>query len=183
MQATNLRNQGGSIPSAVTLPRPLPGTGDAYSTANRPYANKRQLVSRKVIPQATYDKIADRVFAAAAESPARTSASLVAGGGSSVLLVWFSLANPNTPSSPACAGRPRWRSQQRAGVPARSDHPRPEPVVATPSDGTGTADSNSASHRTVVGTDSAALLRATGPVSQWPERRPVRAVSSSFSGL
>ena len=62
MQATNLRNQGGSIPSAVTLPRPLPGTGDAYSTANRPYANKRQLVSRKVIPQATYDKIADRVL-------------------------------------------------------------------------------------------------------------------------
>jgi competence protein ComEA len=39
---------------------------DAYSAAiikNRPYANKRQLVSRKVIPQATYDKIADRVIA------------------------------------------------------------------------------------------------------------------------
>jgi competence protein ComEA len=30
---------------------------------NRPYANKRQLVSKKVIPQATYDKIADRVIA------------------------------------------------------------------------------------------------------------------------
>jgi len=44
----------------------LPGIGDAYSAAiikNRPYANKRQLVSRKVIPQATYDKIADRVVA------------------------------------------------------------------------------------------------------------------------
>jgi competence protein ComEA len=44
----------------------LPGIGDAYSAAiikNRPYANKRQLVSKKVIPQATYDKIADRVVA------------------------------------------------------------------------------------------------------------------------
>ena len=44
----------------------LPGVGDAYSAAiikNRPYANKRQLLSRKVIPQATYDKIADRVVA------------------------------------------------------------------------------------------------------------------------
>ena len=44
----------------------LPGIGDAYSAAiikNRPYANKRQLVSRGVIPQATYDKIADRVIA------------------------------------------------------------------------------------------------------------------------
>jgi competence protein ComEA len=44
----------------------LPGIGDAYSAAiikNRPYANKRQLVSRKVIPQATYDKISDRVVA------------------------------------------------------------------------------------------------------------------------
>jgi competence protein ComEA len=44
----------------------LPGIGDAYSAAiikNRPYANKRQLVSRKVIPQATYDKISDRIIA------------------------------------------------------------------------------------------------------------------------
>jgi competence protein ComEA len=44
----------------------LPGIGDAYSAAiikNRPYANRRQLVSKKVIPQATYDKIADRVVA------------------------------------------------------------------------------------------------------------------------
>ena len=44
----------------------LPGIGDAYSAAiikNRPYANKTQLVSRKVIPQATYDKISDRIIA------------------------------------------------------------------------------------------------------------------------
>jgi competence protein ComEA len=44
----------------------LPGIGDAYSAAiikNRPYANKAQLVSRKVIPQATYDKISSRIIA------------------------------------------------------------------------------------------------------------------------
>ena len=44
----------------------LPGIGDAYSAAiikNRPYANKRQLLSRKVIPQATYDKISDQIIA------------------------------------------------------------------------------------------------------------------------
>lgn len=44
----------------------LPGIGDAYSAAiikNRPYANKSQLVSRKVVPQATYDKISARIIA------------------------------------------------------------------------------------------------------------------------
>jgi competence protein ComEA len=44
----------------------LPGIGDAYSAAiikNRPYVNKTQLVSRKVIPQATYDKISSRIIA------------------------------------------------------------------------------------------------------------------------
>jgi competence protein ComEA len=44
----------------------LPGIGEAYSAAiikNRPYANKRQLLSRNVIPQATYDKVSDRIIA------------------------------------------------------------------------------------------------------------------------
>lgn len=44
----------------------LPGIGDKYSAkiiAARPYANKTQLVSKGVIPQATYDKIADKIIA------------------------------------------------------------------------------------------------------------------------
>jgi DNA uptake protein ComE-like DNA-binding protein len=44
----------------------LPGIGDAYSKkiiANRPYDKKDQLVSKDVIPQATYDKISSMIIA------------------------------------------------------------------------------------------------------------------------
>jgi competence protein ComEA len=44
----------------------LAGIGDAYSKkiiAGRPYAKKDQLVSKKVLPQATYDKIKDKIVA------------------------------------------------------------------------------------------------------------------------
>ena len=44
----------------------LPGIGDAYSKkiiANRPYDKKDQLVSKNVVPQATYDKIASMIIA------------------------------------------------------------------------------------------------------------------------
>jgi competence protein ComEA len=69
-QATAVTTQTGTLTDINSATKAdlekLPGIGTAYSEKiikGRPYAKKDQLVSKNIIPQATYDKIKDLIIA------------------------------------------------------------------------------------------------------------------------
>lgn len=53
----------------------LPGIGDAYSQKiidGRPYNSKRDLLNKKILPQATYEQVKDKIIAHRASTGTKT---------------------------------------------------------------------------------------------------------------
>ncbi len=59
----------------------LPGIGSAYSQKiidGRPYNSKRDLLTRKILPQSTYDGVQDKIIAHRASTSKKTDSSMAA---------------------------------------------------------------------------------------------------------